>query len=66
MKFHHFRPPWKNRFGYPWKNPLLDPLEENSSDAHDCGQVENNCGKAKLFKFLGVSLCKNGRMNLNL
>jgi len=23
LKFFHFCPPWKNIFGYAWKNPLL-------------------------------------------
>jgi len=34
MKFHHWWPPWKNLFGYPWKNPLLDPTWKNPSDIH--------------------------------
>jgi len=33
MKFHHFCTPWKNFYGYLWKNPLI-PLGKNPSDAH--------------------------------
>jgi len=27
-KFHHFWPPRGKILGYPWKNPLLTPLEK--------------------------------------
>jgi len=28
--------PWKNIFGYAWKNPLLVPTGKNRSNAHGC------------------------------